>query len=426
MAKEFNPGKMKEVCEFYKIIGMRAENILRLKAVEIKPEGNAVIIEGKNAQGKSSVMAAIAMALGGKDLCPAEPIHRGAETAEVVVDLGKYLVTRRWTTNERSTIKVTMAPEKEGEPGLTIGSPQSFLDGLIGDLSFDPLKFVNLGTSPAGKRARAEILREVSGLDTKAEDEAKAKAYEERTDINRELDRREKEYDSIGSVEAPPENLRSLDDINADIRAGVKKNADIMAAKKEGIFCDEQIANCKLQIKSFEERKEKAAKLLMAEKMDIKKLEDEQTQAQGLAVNASKIERRETLAKEIKKYQKQSEEKTAAIEAAEASKAAKIAEAKIPVKGLAVTDDGADILYNKIPFDQASSSEKMRVAMAIGAAQNPKLRVLFINDASLLDKDALAEVEKFAEEKDLQCWLERVSDKKTGKGTVYIEDGEEK
>ena len=40
-----------------KIIKLQAENVKRLKAIEITPAGNTVIITGKNAQGKSSVRA---------------------------------------------------------------------------------------------------------------------------------------------------------------------------------------------------------------------------------------------------------------------------------------------------------------------------------------------------------------------------------
>lgn len=48
-----------------KIVSLKAENIKRLVAVEITPKGNVVKITGKNANGKSSVLDSIWMALGG-------------------------------------------------------------------------------------------------------------------------------------------------------------------------------------------------------------------------------------------------------------------------------------------------------------------------------------------------------------------------
>ena len=47
-----------------KIIELRATNIKRLKAVEITPDGTMQVIGGRNAQGKSSVLDAIWLALG--------------------------------------------------------------------------------------------------------------------------------------------------------------------------------------------------------------------------------------------------------------------------------------------------------------------------------------------------------------------------
>ena len=49
-----------------KIIRLKAENVKRLHAVEITPEGEVVVVAGKNGAGKSSVLDAITYALAGK------------------------------------------------------------------------------------------------------------------------------------------------------------------------------------------------------------------------------------------------------------------------------------------------------------------------------------------------------------------------
>ena len=78
-----------------KIISLEAENYKRLKAIEITPDGNTVVIAGRNAQGKTSVLDAIWAALGGREGNKAsKPIREGAETAKVRVDLGDIVVTR--------------------------------------------------------------------------------------------------------------------------------------------------------------------------------------------------------------------------------------------------------------------------------------------------------------------------------------------
>lgn len=50
-----------------KIVKLTAENIKRLKAVEITPTGALVEVTGKNGQGKSSVLDAIWWALAGAE-----------------------------------------------------------------------------------------------------------------------------------------------------------------------------------------------------------------------------------------------------------------------------------------------------------------------------------------------------------------------
>ena len=60
-----------------KITKLISKNILNLKAVEIEPDGNMVIISGKNAAGKTSILESIFFALTGK--LPKKPIREGEE-----------------------------------------------------------------------------------------------------------------------------------------------------------------------------------------------------------------------------------------------------------------------------------------------------------------------------------------------------------
>lgn len=111
-----------------KIIELKAENIKRIKAVEIKPKDNLVIISGKNDQGKSSVLDSIWYALSwgdGRKKTP-KPIRKGEDKAKVRIDLGDIIVTRNWTDNEKSYLKV------ENKEGMQYKSPQQLLDRFMG------------------------------------------------------------------------------------------------------------------------------------------------------------------------------------------------------------------------------------------------------------------------------------------------------
>ena len=79
------------------VIELRAENIKRLKAITIRPDGAMVIIGGRNAQGKTSTLDALEMALAGGRTIPAEPVRRGERKGRIVVDLGEIVVERTFS-----------------------------------------------------------------------------------------------------------------------------------------------------------------------------------------------------------------------------------------------------------------------------------------------------------------------------------------
>jgi len=96
-----------------------------------------------------------------------------------------------------------------------------------------------------------------------------------------------------------------------------------------------------------------------------------------------------------------------------------LAETPFPVEGLGFGDKG--VIFGGLPLSQASGAQQLRVSIAIGAALNPKLRVMLVRDASLLDDKSFALLGEEAKARQLQVFLEQV-----GHGSrvqVVIEDG---
>ncbi len=69
-----------------KIIGLKVENIKKVKAVEITPAEPIIKLSGDNGAGKSSILDSIAYAIGGKRLIPDDPIRKGEDTAPTPED----------------------------------------------------------------------------------------------------------------------------------------------------------------------------------------------------------------------------------------------------------------------------------------------------------------------------------------------------
>ena len=103
----------------------------------------------------------------------------------------------------------------------------------------------------------------------------------------------------------------------------------------------------------------------------------------------------------------------------EADREAAIERAKMPIEHLTIGD--GEVLYDGLPFSQASNGEQIRIAVALSMASNPQLRILLIRDGSLLDRKTEALIERMAEENNFQVWIERVG---AGKVGIVMEDGE--
>ena len=183
-----------------KVLRLQSENIKRLTAVDITPTGNLVVVGGKNAAGKSSVLDSIAMALGGKDMCPAEPIRAGESEGKITVTLDDIVVTRRFSRDrppcDCGSAQRNDAPENKhsaecaavskwsetrstltvkNKDGASYPSPQAMLDKLMGRLTFDPLAFSRMDPKP-----QDETLRRLVGLDVTPIERQRKTAFDER------------------------------------------------------------------------------------------------------------------------------------------------------------------------------------------------------------------------------------------------------
>lgn len=162
-----------------RIIEMTAKNFKALKAIDIDASAAVITLAGDNGSGKTSVLQALASALGGKEYQPARPVHGDATRAEVgiVLDDG-HKISLRVQPDGARTLEIR-APD-----GAQVPQPQRWLDGRIGALSFNPLAFMS-----EKPRQQAEMLRKAIGLDLTAIDNKIAAAEGSRLLIGRERDK---------------------------------------------------------------------------------------------------------------------------------------------------------------------------------------------------------------------------------------------
>lgn len=465
-----------------KIIELRAQNIKNLKAIEIAADGKTVILSGKNEVGKSSVIDAITMALTGQMV--ERPIKDGEARAEVAIDLGEYLVKRVWTAAGNRL-------EVSAKDGAKYASPQAMLDKMIGQLSFDPLAFKDMGNNAEGKRKQRDLLMKVVGLDFGDLDAKRKEVYDRRTFINHKIVEAESVVAKMNiPAEGVPadeiiigqeiEKLRSIEDqrtvylaavrdkeylhnniediksriagekerqekrvkdfdldlirINGSVNQRVKELEDLIARTRDDgekkvkeivkLYEDEaraagqRIDEYAASIGRIEASIDSFAMPPEIPQSDIDALRTRIKEAEGINIAVRNAQSYRTFKNELEVSRTLSNGLTDDLAKIDADKAQQIIAAQYPVPGLGVSDDS--ILYNDLPFSQASDGVKIRVSTAIAMKINPNLRVILIKEASLLDSESLKGIIDMAKENDYQLFIERVSD--SGTIEVHIEE----
>lgn len=397
-----------------RIVNLKAENVMRLKAVEISPDGNVVIVGGNNGEGKSSTLNAMWLALGGGAASKAipRPVRDGEDEASVRLDLGDLIVTRKWKGG-KSTLSV------ESADGAKYSSPQSILDGLVGKLAFDPLEFAQY---PAAKQREILIGMVSLPFDPAEMDRKRKGLFDQRTEVTRTL----KQYDGqlAGMFTAPA----GTPDAEVSITALLKDLAAANESNRRRRLLEQDVEANHLLVEQLRERLVQAEADLVANRaafaaapapIDTGALQETIEDAENINANVrAKLDRQQVLESRAG-VAENVDRLTAGIAALDKTKAEGLAGASYPIKGLAFDEDG--VVYNEVPFKQASSAEQLRVSTAMGMALNPELRVMHIRDGSLLDAKNLDLIGRMAAANDFQIWIERVG---TGdKGAVIIEDG---
>lgn len=429
-----------------RILRLTAENIMRLSAIDLRPDGATLVIGGENGAGKSSVLNAIWFALGGKDALPPEPLRKGADRGYAEVDLGDFLVRRTFTAAGGTSLTV------KSREGATYPSPQALLNSLIGRLSFDPLAF-----SRMPPRDQATMLRELVGLDFSDLDRSRAEFYAERTEVNREVSRLTAQLGALPTAPDPAPAEVSIADLVRETEEANRRHREAEAAQRHAIEAKRLATSVDAALVAARDAVAQAQRALEQATANANYAHEQSALAEGEAAQAAtdlpdlvalstrlaSAEETNRLARAAKARvqvsfdldakRAESEGLSALISSIDSTKAEQLASAPFPVAGLGFAeDDGSSgavadltVTYNGIPLSQASSTEQLRVSLAIGAALNPKLRTLLVRDASLLTPKSRADLLRWAEECGMQLIVE-LATADPGECTVLIEDGAQK
>ena len=403
-----------------KITTLEMANVKRIKALRLVPtEKGLTIIGGKNGQGKTSVLDAIAYGLGGGKYRPTNLRREGA-----VGDTFIHIETDNGLVIDR----------KDGERSLRVRdeqgnlSGQKLLDRFISELAIDLPKFHN-----APSNDKAKMLLHALGVDAeiaKLDADEKAK-FDTRTVIGRQADQKEKAAKDMEWYEDAPAEPVSVKELIERQQAILARNGhrqecaarrDRNAKRLEEVMSRiVELTNERATLVAEIEKDEKAVAEAGAAESTAEieaSITDIEETNRKVAVNAERARR----IADADALRDQYDALTKEIEDVRKAKLKILEGAKMPLDGLTV--ENGELLLDGKAWDCMSGSQQLVVDCAIASRLNPECKFILLDKLEQFDLDTLAEFGKWLEAQDLQCIATRVSTNSDGECSIVIEDGE--
>lgn len=398
------------------ITSLELENVKKVKAVALEPApAGLTVIGGRNGQGKTSVLDAIAWALGGERFRPAAAKREGSVLDPVLrVQLSNGLtVTRK---GPKSALTVT------DESGKRSG--QQLLNEFVEALALDLPKFLN-----ATDKERASILLDILGIQDQLDalEREERSRYDTRLQTGRDRDQARHHADSMTWYADAPAEPVSVTDLTAQLREAQKINAEnedkrrrVETLRSQATDLMNRIEALKVQLEATEaglDRAVEAAADLKDRNTEsilhmIQEADEINEKVRTNAARTAAELRATTLAEQYDAL-------TSEIEDIRAQRTALLEGADMPLAGLSVAE--GVLHFNGQPWSCMSSAEQMRAATAIVGRLKPECRFVLVDRLETMDTETLREFGAWAAERGLQVIGTRVS---TGSEcSVLIEDG---
>ncbi len=402
--------------ESIKINKLEIENVKRVKAVKIEPTANGLtIIGGNNNQGKTSVLDAIAWALGGNSFRPSQ-----AKNSASVIPPRLHIVLNNGLVVERrgknSDLKVT---DPDGNKG-----GQQLLNEFIEQLALDLPKFME-----SSSREKADTLLKIIGVGDKLAglEQQEKELYSRRLAIGQIADRKEKfAKEQPYYPEAPKELvsaselIRQQQDILARNGENQRKRENLHKLEQEYQRINDQLAELMKKqdaVHADLEIARKSAENLIDE--STAKLEENITSIEDINRKVRANLDKDKAEEDALEYRNQYQQLTEKIENVRKDRTELLTSADLPLKGLSVED--GELIYQGQKWDNMSGSDRLKVAAAIVRKLNPKCGFVLLDKLEQMDIDTLNEFGSWLEQEGLQAIATRVS---TGdECSIIISDG---
>lgn len=412
------------------ITALEAENVKRIKAVALTPAPTGLtLVGGNNNQGKTSVLDALAWALGGERFRPDAAQRDGAiAPAHLKVTLSNGVVVERKGKNASLTVT-----DPTGRR-----SGQQLLNAFVEPLALDLPRFMD-----ASDKEKADILLRIIGIGAElhTRDLEIKGLYDKRTFTGQLAAQKKHFAEEMISYPEAPDELVSASELIRQQQDILARNGENQRLRAQYAELEQQVQQCVDELKRTRERI--ATLQQLADELDAKhtklfnqretarktvsQLQDESTAELEASIRDIEETNRKVRANleksraedEAAQYASEYDRLTESIQQKRAERMALLNGADLPLPGLSV-EDGV-LTYNGKRWRDMSGSDQLRVAAAIVRRLNPDCGFVLLDKLEQMDMTTLTEFGRWLEAEHLQAIATRVS---TGSECqIIIEDG---
>ena len=409
--------------ENIKISKLEIENVKRVKAVKIEPTRSGLtVIGGNNEQGKTSILDAIAWALGGNKYKPADPQRKDSVVPPTIdITLSNGLKVERRGKN--SDLKVTdPAGQKAG---------QNLLDSFVEEFALDLPKFM----SQTAKEKAATLLR-ILGIEDKLVEltQAEQTVYNQRRAIGQIADQKKKyaaEMDYFPDAPKEPilatEIIKQQQTILLKNAENEKKRDNAFKLQAQRNALAEKVNKLREELEIYTRQLVQAGRDMEVAFKTAEELQDESTEAleenlkniEVINVQVRKNLEKDKAEEDAQEYSRQYDDLTTELDKVRQSKIELLDGADLPLPELSIQD--GELTYKGFTWSGMSGAQQLKVATAIVRKLNPQCGFVLLDKLEQMDLDTLTEFGHWLEQEGLQAIATRVS--KGDECQIIIEDG---
>lgn len=399
-----------------KIRQLEIENVKRVKAVTLTPTENGLtIIGGRNGQGKTSVLDAIAWALGGNKLKPSESQRIGsAAPPSIHIELSNGLVVERKGKSSALHV-IDPSGQKAG---------QQLLDSFIEKLALNLPKFID-----SRNDEKAETLLQIIGVGDQLAvlDRQEKSLYNQRLEVGRIADRKKKHAEELAWYPDAPAEPVSASELIKRQQAILAKNGENQRKREKEAHYNKVLAEAQIAFDQAKAALKQAEQDCVTARKAAENLQDESTaELEQDIANIDAINTKVRANAEKNRVQAEADELagqysdlTQQIESVKEQRMKLLDSADMPLPGLSVQD--GELTYNGQKWDCMSGAEQLQVATAIVRKLNPDCGFVLMDKLEQMDPETLADFGRWLEGEGLQVIATRVGTDDTC--SIIIEDG---